>query len=120
MSPAGYPGGPMSQALPLARPDDPRLDGVIRQNLGRFRIDDGWTQSVRDLATGTMSPRGLRCCGSGCRPCVQDVLRCTAQCLMDLQKPSEPPPPGGPFGGRGRLLARRIAARLRGAQDPGA
>lgn len=102
--------------LSLAQPDDPRLDEVIHKNLRRMRLETSWAPTVRALATGAQSPRTLRCCGSGCRPCVMDVARCTASCLQDLQSPEvdAPAETTGPFGGRGRALAGRLVARLRG------
>lgn len=109
----------MSGPLALARPDEPRLDATIERNLRRMRIAQDWAPTVRALATGTQRASSLRCCGSGCRPCVQDIARCTAQCLLDLQAPEpgaaleSPPVASGPLGGRGRALARTLLDRLR-------
>ncbi len=96
-------------ALPLASPDEARLDPLIAVALKEARIDPNWASTVRSLATGKLSPRTLNCCGSGCRPCVDDIKRVTADVLTSLQDPA---------GAERRLedarggLARRGARRL--------
>ncbi len=75
-------------ALPLASPDEARLDPLIAVALKEARIDPNWASTVRSLATGKLSPRTLNCCGSGCKPCVNDIKRVTADVLTSLQDPA--------------------------------
>lgn len=75
--------------LPLAKPDNPLLDPLIAHKLKEVRIDPSWAPTIRQLATGEMKASTLHCCGSGCRPCVNDIKRCTAAVLTSLQAPEE-------------------------------
>ena len=100
-------------ALPLASPDDPRLDVAVARALKSCRVPADWAPTVRDLATGKMKASNLRCCGSGCRPCVQDVKRATVQTLTTLQTP-EPEEPASITGLRLRSRSRSILRRLKG------
>ena len=100
-------------ALPLASPDDPRLDVAVARALKSCRVPADWAPTVRDLATGKMKASTLRCCGSGCRPCVQDVKRATVQTLTTLQSP-ESEEPDSITGLRLRSRSRSILRRLKG------
>ncbi len=75
-------------ALPLAQPDEPLLDPLVALKLQAAGIDMSWAPTVRQLDTGEMKASILRCCGSGCRPCVNDIKRCTAGVLTSLQDPA--------------------------------
>ena len=99
----------MNAALPLAPADDPRLGPLVTAALRHARIDPEWADTVHKLATGGMSPRSLNCCGSGCRPCVQDILRCTVSTLRAYHDPGEEERLVGGDGLRSR--ARRLAER---------
>ena len=85
----------MSHALPLADPDDPNLPIVVARNLKRGGIPGEWESTVVRLATGKMKPKMLVCCGSGCRPCVRDILRCASNTLRDLEAGDVAPEPQG-------------------------
>lgn len=98
----------MNGPLPLAKPDDPRLDEVLGRALRACSVDPAWAGTVRKLATGETSPRTMHCCGSGCRPCVQDLLKATSLTLRALEDPSVLP-----SGGRLRRGVRRVAGRLK-------
>ncbi len=101
----------MAGPLPLASPDDPRLDAAVARALKSCRVPGDWAPTVRDLATGKIKASALRCCGSGCRPCVQDVKRATVQTLTHLQAPEPAAEPSlSGFGLRAR--GRRILGRL--------
>lgn len=95
--------------IPLARPDEPRLDPLIELVLRDARIDASWAPTVRSLATGKLAASTLSCCGSGCRPCVDDIKRVTADVLTSLQDPAAAERRLAQ--GRGSL-ARRGARRL--------
>lgn len=101
----------MPSPLPLAAPDDPRLAAAVARSLKACRISSDWAPTVTDLATGKMKASTLRCCGSGCRPCVQDVKRATVQTLTTLQSP-DPIEPDSITGlglrARGRSILRRL------------
>lgn len=99
--------------LPLASPDDPRLDGLVASSLKAMRIPSDWADTVRRLATGQTPASSLRCCGSGCRPCVQDLQRCTVRVLTELQSP-EPAEPASLTGLKLRSRSRSILRRLKG------
>ena len=106
-------------ALPLASPDEPRLDPLIALALEEAKIDATWASTVRSLATGKLSPRTLNCCGSGCRPCVSDIKRVTADVLGSLQDPGAADrrllqAQGGLARRGARRLARGVKRRILG------
>ena len=97
--------------LPLASADDPRLDALVASSLKALRIPVDWAPTIRRLATGETPASSLRCCGSGCRPCVQDLQRCTVRVLTGLQSPTPPEPrslTGLKLRARGRGVLRRL------------
>ncbi len=99
--------------LPLASTDDPRLDGVVASSLQALRISREWAPMIRRLATGEAPASALRCCGSGCRPCVQELENCTVRVLIELQNPGRVQP-SSITGLRLRARSRAILRRLRG------
>ncbi|GEM_PF-2286623 len=101
----------MNRALPLADPADPNLPVVIERNLKRARIPAEWQSTVERLSTGEMKPKMLVCCGSGCNPCVQDILRCAANTLRDLEAGDVAPAPSG-LRERAKARAGRAAKGL--------
>jgi hypothetical protein len=111
----------MNKALPLADPADPNLPVVVARNLKRAGIPPEWESTVVRLSTGAMKPKMLVCCGSGCSPCVQDILRCAAGSLRDLEAGHVAPDPSGlrervrlKAGKVGKGLLRRAKGRLKG------
>ena len=100
----------MNGALPHAAADDPRLALLVAAALAQRKLEASWGETITKLATGAMSPRTMRCCGSGCRPCVQDLLRCTVDVLRAYHDPRAEQALLRPAGLRG--LARRVANRL--------
>ena len=99
----------MTGPLPLAAPDDPRLDAAVARALSSCRVPKDWAPTVRDLAVGKIKASTLRCCGSGCRPCVQDVKRAAVHALTTLQQPPEPPSVSGlHLRSRGRAILRKL------------
>ncbi len=100
--------------LPLAPADEPRLDPLIHLKLRSAAIDPSWAPTVRQLATGEMKASALRCCGSGCRPCVNDIKRCTAAVLTSLQDPAAADEEIA--GGQGGLLRRGLRRAAKGAK----
>lgn len=104
----------MNSALPHASADDPRLAPLVAAALVAQKLESSWAGTITQLATGKMSPRTMHCCGSGCRPCVQDLLRCTVVVLKAYHDPDQGQALLQPRGVRGRLggLARRAANRL--------
>ncbi|MCP4869572.1 MAG: hypothetical protein GY898_12730 [Proteobacteria bacterium] len=104
----------MNSALPLADIDDPRLQPLIVAALRAHKLETSWEGTISQLATGKMSARSMHCCGSGCRPCVQELLRCTVDVLCAYHDPAQERALLQPSGLRGRLggLARRAANRL--------
>lgn len=105
----------MNEALPHADPADPRLLPIVRAALLRQGLDDDWESTVVELATGETSPSSMRCCGSGCRPCVQELLQCAVAVLRAVNDPQEEARLLRPKGVRGRLrsLAGRAVRKLR-------
>lgn len=106
----------MSSSLPLANPDDPNLSAAAEGSLARCRLDPEWLPTVIRLATGEIPASTLHCCGSGCRPCVADLVRCTRMTLESLQ--------GNADGGEGAVGAGgaaqgRAGRRLFEALDTG-
>jgi hypothetical protein len=106
----GYTRPPMASPLPLASPDDPRLDKAVARALSACRVPSDWGPTVRDLAVGKTKGSTLRCCGSGCRPCVQDIKRATVHTLTSLQsdEPFDESVTGLRLRARGRSLFRRL------------
>lgn len=96
--------------LPLVPADHPGLDAAIAEALKRSRLDPAYDGTLRQLATGAMSARALHCCGSGCRPCVQDILGAAALTLKLLHEPPPPPPKGRLRRAAGAAL-RRLRSR---------
>lgn len=101
-------------ALPLASPDDPRLDRAVARALTACRVPKDWAPTVRDLATGKQKASTLRCCGSGCRPCVQDVKRATVHTLTTLQSNDPLELEESRTGLHLRSRGRRLLAKLKG------
>lgn len=100
--------------LPLARPDDPLLEPLVALKVTQAGFDATWLPTIRQLATGEMKASVLRCCGSGCRPCVNDLKRCTAGVLTALQDPTAAQAElDGARGGRLRRGLRRVARGAR-------
>ena len=62
----------------------PNLSHAAMRKAG---LDSNWQQTVVDLATGQLPLNTLRCCGSGCKPCVQDVQRCVARVVQAWNDP---------------------------------
>jgi len=106
----------VNKGLPHADPSDPRLHPLVVAALDRYGLEDSWESTVTELATGEMSARSMRCCGSGCRPCVQELLQCTVTVLRAYHDPEEERRLMRPPGVRARLasLAGRAAKKLRG------
>jgi len=104
----------VNAALPIAPADDPRLPPLVSAALLASNLEPSWSGTVTQLATGAMSPRTMHCCGSGCRPCVQDLLRCTVVVLRAYHDPAAEQELLRGKGLRGRLgrLARRAGNRL--------
>jgi hypothetical protein len=104
----------VNSALPHAPSNDPRLPPLIAAALAAQKLEPSWAGTITQLATGTMSPQTMRCCGSGCRPCVQDLFRCTVVVLKAYHDPAQEQLLLRPRGVRRRLrgLARRAADRL--------
>jgi hypothetical protein len=98
----------MNRALPLADAADPNLPVVVARNLKRAGIPQEWESTVTRLSTGSMKPSLLVCCGSGCRPCVRDILRCAAGTLRDLEAGDVAPEPTG-LRGRAKARAGKVA-----------
>lgn len=71
----------MTDALPFASADDPRLAPLVAAVLRRAKIEESWADTVTRVATGETKASELRCCGSDCRPCVQDLFRCSVDVL---------------------------------------
>ena len=99
--------------LPLASTDDARLDREVSASLKALRIPSDWAPTIRRLATGETPASSLRCCGSGCRPCVMDLQRCTVRVLTQLQSP-DAPEPASRTGLRLRARSRSILRKLKG------
>lgn len=81
--------------------------------LSACRVPSDWAPTVRDLAIGKTKGSTLRCCGSGCRPCVKDVKRATVHALTALQSddPLDDSITGLRIRSRGRSLLRRLKRR---------
>jgi len=101
------------QPLKLAAKDDPRLDAEIASALKALKIPSDFGGQIRMLATGEAPASSLRCCGSGCRPCVKDLHRCTVRVLTRLEAPPRPEP-ASVTGLRLRARGRGLLRRLRG------
>jgi len=104
----------MPAPLPLASPDDPRLDVAVARALSACRVPTDWAPTVRNLAIGKTKGSALRCCGSGCRPCVQDIKRATVHALTTLSTdaPLEPESVSGlKIRSRGRSLLRKLTRK---------
>jgi hypothetical protein len=99
--------------LPLASPDDPRLDKAVARALSACRVPSDWAPTVRDLAIGKTKGSALRCCGSGCRPCVQDIKRATVHTLTSLStdEPLDDSLTGMHLRARGRSLLARLTRK---------
>ncbi len=100
----------MNRPLPLADPADPNLPVVVARNLKRAGIPPDWESTVIRLSTGEMKPQMLVCCGSGCRPCVKDILACAAGTLRDLEAGDVAAERG--LRGRARARAGKVAKGL--------
>ncbi len=101
-------------ALPLAPKDHPQLDDAVLASLKSCRIDPSWAPTVTRLATGEIPGSSLRCCGSGCRPCANDLKRATVQTLQRIHEPTPEPEPEGSRLRRGaRKVAGGVASRLK-------
>ena len=70
-------GLPVSESLvPQEAEGDVRLMMIVRAAMTKAGLAPSWEPTVVDLATGRIPVTTLRCCGSGCRPCVQDIQGC--------------------------------------------
>jgi hypothetical protein len=56
--------------------DHPALDPVVRAALRSRGLDASWEDVIVQLATGALPPGHLRCCGTGCKPCVRKLESC--------------------------------------------
>jgi len=65
--------------VPMQAEDDPRLRVIVGAAMSKAGLAPSWEPTVVDLAIGRIPATTLRCCGSGCRPCVQDIQRCVAR-----------------------------------------
>ena len=65
--------------VPKEAEGDARLVSIVRAAMSKAGLASSWEPTVVDLATGRIPATTLRCCGSGCRPCVQDIQRCVAR-----------------------------------------
>ncbi len=91
----------MPNAIP--KPEDPRLESLIRAVLRRQKLDASWTTTLRGLAAREIGPAALHCCHSGCRPCVEE-LRDYADEVLEAWR--------DPAAGE-RLLASAVGRRQR-------
>ena len=106
----------MFRNLPLADASDPRVLPLVQAHLRKQRIPPEFAPTVYGLATGDIPKSSLACCGSGCRPCVQDVVVCAARTLQTLQDPratDEALNPSGLVRRAGRKVVRGLARRLK-------
>jgi len=109
----------VTQALvPLEAETDPRLATIVRAAMRQAGLASSWEPTVVDLATGRLAANTLRCCGTGCRPCVQDIQRCVLGVVTAWQDPSFETKliesVDGSIGGRARRIAKRALRKLGG------
>ena len=74
--------------IPVEAEGEVRLTGIVRAAMSKAGLAPSWEPTVIDLATGRIASTTLRCCGSGCRPCVQDIQRCVARVAAAWADPS--------------------------------
>lgn len=78
----------MSKVLiPKESAEDPRLAPIVHAAMKKAGLASSWESTVVQLATGQLSAGSMRCCGSGCRPCVQDVQRCVVRVIKAWSDP---------------------------------
>jgi hypothetical protein len=104
--------------VPAPAEGDLRLARIIQAAMTKAGLASSWEQTVLDLATGRLSRDTLRCCGSGCRPCVQDIQRCVLRVVNAWQDPRFEAEllaaADGSIGGRARRIAKRALRKLSG------
>jgi len=105
-------------SIPSEAAEDPRLKKIVAAAMSKAGLATSWESTVIDLATGRLSRQTLRCCGSGCRPCVQDVQRCVRRVVLAWQDPRLEEKlllsADGSIKGRARRLARGALRKLGG------
>lgn len=74
--------------IPEGTEADPRLRAIVRAAMTKAGLASSWEPTVIDLATGRIPANSLRCCGSGCRPCVQDIQRCVGRVVAAWDDPT--------------------------------
>ena len=74
--------------IPEGAETDPRLATIVRAAMTKAGLASSWEPTVIDLATGRIPANSLRCCGSGCRPCVQDIQRCVGRVVAAWDDPT--------------------------------
>ena len=96
----------------------PRLQPIVKAAMKKAGLASSWESTVIDLATGRLSRRSLRCCGSGCRPCVQDVQRCVGRVVTAWQDPRFEArllaSADGSISGRTKRLAKAVIRKIGG------
>ena len=104
--------------IPAEAVEDPRLIAIVGAAMRKAGLASSWEPTVIDLATGRISRQALRCCGSGCRPCVQDVQRCVTRVMTAWADPSFEAKliesADGSIKGRARRIAKRALRKLGG------
>jgi hypothetical protein len=104
--------------IPITAADDPRLKAIVGAAMRKAGLSGSWEHTVIDLATGQISRQSLRCCGSGCRPCVQDVQRCVTRVINAWDDPRFEAKliesADGSIKGRARRMAKRAIRKLGG------
>lgn len=108
----------MAGLIPAEAEEDPRLRPIVQAAMTKAGLTKTWEPTVIDLATGRISRETLRCCGSGCRPCVQDVLRCVGRVVSAWEDPRLESAllqsADRSLSGRARRLAKRAVRKLGG------
>ena len=106
------------ELLPPEAVDDPRLAPIVAAAMRKAGLDSNWEHTVVDLATGRVPLSTLRCCGSGCKPCVQDVARCVGRVMHAWNDPRFEErlleSADRSMGGRAKRLAKRALRKLGG------
>ncbi|MEE2829063.1 MAG: hypothetical protein VX498_07740 [Myxococcota bacterium] len=105
-----------AKVLPAGSEDNPRLEPIVSAAMKKAGLAETWKPTVLDLATGRLGRDTLRCCGSGCRPCVQDVLHCVQRVLVAWEDPRFEvrllESADKSLSGRARRIARRAMRKL--------
>ena len=104
--------------VPKEASETPRLKLIVEAAMKKAGLATSWEHTVVDLATGRLSRSTLRCCGSGCRPCVQDVQRCVGRVVTAWNDPQFElrllESADGSVSGRTKRLAKRVLRKLGG------